>query len=322
MASETKFGVLLPHFSKECDRGTAIEAGIEAERLGFDSVWVRDHVFIPPEDKDHGGITEDTFLEPLLTLSALSSVTEEIDLGTAILWPCRHPIKLAQNVGTLSFLSDERVHLGFGPGRHKHEFDALDIPYGKRPQLIEENFEVVRRLLTETDVSHDGELYEFEDVTINPRPAEEVPIWYGGGSVTSVRRAARIADGWLPGRLLLSDFERKMELLREEEANHGRDISVGFVPLVSVDETTAAAEERLNFPLLIQDVNKYTNSDYTDKEEIRGYFIAGTPEECAAQLQGYLDAGMDYVVFDYRHSFEDVDEQMRLTAEGILPRLR
>jgi alkanesulfonate monooxygenase SsuD/methylene tetrahydromethanopterin reductase-like flavin-dependent oxidoreductase (luciferase family) len=112
-----------------------------------------------------------------------------------------------------------------------------------------------------------------------------------------------------------------MELLREEEKKHGSDISVGFVPLVSVDETTEAAEDRLNFPLLIDDVNKYTNRGYSKKEEIRGYFIAGTPSECAEQLQGYIDNGMDYVIFDYRHSFEDIQQQMELTADQILPQL-
>jgi alkanesulfonate monooxygenase SsuD/methylene tetrahydromethanopterin reductase-like flavin-dependent oxidoreductase (luciferase family) len=140
--------------------------------------------------------------------------------------------------------------------------------------------------------------------------------------VTSVRRSARIAEGWLPGRLLLEDFKKKMRLLRDEEEKHGSDISVGFVPLVSVDETTEAAEDRLNFPLLIQDVNKYTNRGYTDKEEIRGYFIAGTATECAEQLQGYIDNGMDYVIFDYRHSFDDIGLQMELTADEIIPLLR
>jgi alkanesulfonate monooxygenase SsuD/methylene tetrahydromethanopterin reductase-like flavin-dependent oxidoreductase (luciferase family) len=321
MASQTKFGVLLPHFSKHCSRERIIGTAKKADELGLDSAWVRDHVFIPPEQRDHGGIKEDLFTEPLLTLSSIGTVTNDLTLGTAILWPCRHPIKLAQNVGTLSYMTDSDIVLGMGIGRFPQEFEALDLPFDRRPELITENYEILNRLFNETDVDFEGELYEFEDVTIHPRPDSEVPLWYGGFSKIAIRRAIDIADGILPGRCTFTEFEAKMEFLSELEKEHDRELSVGMVPVISVAETTEQAEAKLNIPKLVEEASKYGDFEYETKEDIEGYYIAGTPDETAAQIQRFVDMGLEHVVLDMRHAFDEVEEMMTLIADEVIPQV-
>ncbi len=319
MSTSPKFGVILPHFSEDCTKERILNTTIKAEELGFDSVWVRDHVFVPPEHRHHGGIEEDKFTEPLLTLSALSSVTSSITLGTAILIPIRNPIKLAQNLSTLSYLSDDRVIAGMGIGRWQQEFEALGMPFDKRPQLIKENYEVLNRLFLESDVDHDGEIFQFENVTINPQPETKVPLWYGGFSKIAMNRAVRIADGILPGRVPISEFEKKMNYLHGLEEEHDADLSVGLVPPFSVADSTAEAEAGLNIPSLVEEADAYMAGDYETKEDIRGYYIAGEPEDCAAQIQEFVDSGLDHVILDMRHAFEDIEELMEIAADSVIP---
>ncbi len=319
MSKDPKFGVILPHFSEDCTKERIIDTTLKAEQLGFDSVWVRDHVFVPPEHRHHGGIEEDKFTEPLPTLSALSSVTSSITLGTAILIPIRNPIKLAQNLSTLSYLSDDRVIAGMGIGRWKQEFEALNMPFDKRPQLIKENYEVLNRLFQESDVEHEGEIFQFENVTINPQPETKIPLWYGGFSKIAMNRAVRIADGILPGRVPISEFEMKMDYLHDLEEEHDHELDVGLVPPFSVADSREEAEAGFNIPSLVDEADSYMAGDYNTKEDIRGYYIAGDTEECAAQIQEFVDSGLDHVILDMRHAFEDIEQLMETTADSVIP---
>jgi alkanesulfonate monooxygenase SsuD/methylene tetrahydromethanopterin reductase-like flavin-dependent oxidoreductase (luciferase family) len=319
MVDHTKYGVLLPLFSSSCSREAIVRSAKKAEEVGMDSGWVRDHVFIPPEKRDHGGIQEDLFTEAILTLTSVGTVTENLTLGTAILWPSRHPIKLAQNIGTLTYLTENDVILGMGIGRFPQEFEALDLPFEKRPEMIKENYEILERLFDNQDVDFTGEVYDFEDVTIHPRPESDVPLWYGGFSKIAIRRAVGIADGILPGRATFTEFEHKMEFLSNLEDEHTRDLTVGLVPLISVAETTEEAEAKLNIPKLVDEASKYGDRDYDSKEEIEGYYIAGTPEECADQIQTFVDNGLDHVIFDMRHAFDEIEEMMTLIADEVIP---
>lgn len=321
MPRQTKFGVLLPHFSEHCSREKIISTAKKADELGLDSAWVRDHVFIPPEQRDHGGIREDLFTEPLLTLNSVGTVTDNLTLGSAILWPCRHPIKLAQNIGTLTYMTDKDMIMGMGIGRFPQEFEALDLPFDKRPELITENYEILNRLFNETDVSYEGELHNFENVTIHPRPESEVPLWYGGFSKIAIRRAIDIADGILPGRCTFTEFEAKMDFLSNLEEEHNRDLSVGMVPAISVAESTEEAEAKLNIHKLVEEADKYGDFDYDTKEDIEGYYIAGTPDEAAAQIQRFVDMGLEHVVLDMRHAYDEVEEMMTLIADEVIPQV-
>lgn len=101
-----RFGILLPHFGPDGGPGPLVQAAETAERLGFSSVWVRDNLFISSFIKDHGGIRENGYvLDPLITLAAISQRTQTVHLGTAVVVPHRHPLKLAHEVASLDNLS-------------------------------------------------------------------------------------------------------------------------------------------------------------------------------------------------------------------------
>lgn len=321
MASDPSFGVLLPHFGPHCSVERLTETAVNAEALGFDHVWVRDLLYVPPSKRDHGGIDEGLILEPNLTLAALSSITDEITLGTAVVWPKLHPLNLSQQFGTLSYLSGGRVVCGIGAGAFREPFDALDLPFDERPQLVRETVEILRRTFEETDVDYHGELFEFENVTIDPRPVDDVPIWYGGVSFNSVRRAVDYCDGWFPGRITYDKFEDKMDLLGDLEAEHERSIDVGCIPIVSVAENSDDALDRIDMEGLVEDANTILEADYQSKADIDGYYVAGDPDECAEQIQRFVDLGADHVVLDMRQAFDDVEEMMDLAANDVKPRV-
>lgn len=316
-----KFGVQLPHFGPFCTRERLIDTITLAEDLGYNSVWVRDHLYIPREHKQHGGMQEDIIVEPLLTLAAASSITSSVTLGTNILIPTRHPLKLSQNINSLSFLSEGRVIAGIGAGHFKQEFDALGVPYDERPQIMQETFEIVRQTMTESNVDYKGELYEFENVSITPQPSEPVPLWYGGGSFTSVRRAVDYADGWCPPKMTFEKLEERVEVLEEETQESGKSITYCPKSLISVHEDHDTAIDALNMQALIEDVDRSHGGTYRSKEDIAGVFVGGSPEECAAGVQRFVDMGADHFILDLRHTFDIAEYEMELFVDEVIPQL-
>ena len=108
-----QFGVLLPHFGKTVSPSRIIDGGKLCEELGFDSIWVRDHLIWNPHGMERAGLR---FVEPFVTLSAVAAVTRKITLGTAVLVPVRWPLKLSQDLASLSYLAGGRVIAGIGLG--------------------------------------------------------------------------------------------------------------------------------------------------------------------------------------------------------------
>src|SRR6185437_1832758 len=123
-----------------------------AEELGFDSVWVRDHLVFEP----HGEMEKPnrTFFDALTTLTAIGAVTERIQLGTGSLIPFRHPLVTALIVGTMTQLVGPRVILGFGAGTFDHEFDAVGMGAADRVELVRSTAAIMRKVMTENEVSY------------------------------------------------------------------------------------------------------------------------------------------------------------------------
>lgn len=176
-----KFGLLLPHFGEHADRDKLLGGSKRAEELGFDSVWVRDHLVFEP----HGEMEKPnrTFYDALTTLTAIGAVTERIELGTGSLIPFRHPLITALMAGTITQLVGPRLILGFGAGTYDHEFDAIGWGDKDRVELVRSNAEILRRVFTENDVSYSDTDFTFEHVTIEPKPVGgRIPFWYCGGT--------------------------------------------------------------------------------------------------------------------------------------------
>ena len=189
-----KYGLLLPHFGEAAGRDRLLQGARRAEELGFDSLWVRDHLIYEP----HGEMErpDRTFYEALTTLTVVGTVTTRIGLGTAALIPFRHPLVLAQTVASMTHLVGPRLILGLGVGAFDHEFAAVGLGSVDRHSLLRAHVESLRRVMTENDVTPAAPI-QFERVTIEPKPlGGVVPLWHCGTSPRSARgyRAVRWVD--------------------------------------------------------------------------------------------------------------------------------
>jgi len=321
----TRFGLLLPHFGQDADQDLLVEGTQLAERLGFDSVWVRDHLVFHPHGMEG---TDRTFIEPFLTLTYLAGRTERIGLGAATIIPFRHPILLAYMTASMSWLTQRPFDLGIGAGNFQHEFDVIGQGDLKRPELMKEQALIAKELWTGRSVEHHSETYDFADVDLKPQPLFPVPLWWGGATPASARLAVDFCDGWLPGRITFPTYEARVAKIREMCAEQGkRPIMVGAVPVTSIDDTTDAAIQRLNVPGLIKNANaqkfwlKPAGGEFSKIEELDGSILAGTPDDVVAGVRRYQEIGCDLLIFDFRMRFPDWLQQIEVLAREVLPRV-
>ena len=322
-----KFGLLLPHFGEEADKEKLLVGSKLAEDLGFDSVWVRDHLVFEP----HGFEAQNlTFYEALTTLTAIGAVTEKIELGTGSLIPFRHPLHLALMLGTMTQLVGPRVILGFGAGTYDHEFEAIGLGHANRVELVRANALILRKVLNEDKVSYKDDIYDFQDITVEPKPTGPVPFWYCGGTPASARRAVEYADGWMPGRITLKTIAARVKKMSEMCQEKGRTLpTVGVIPPTSVAEEHDKAFEGINIEGLINWANKKgkwwvkpESGRFETVDDIEGSLIAGTPDEVVEQTRKFETVGVDHLVFDLRFRFDLWFESIELLGKEVLPRLR
>lgn len=321
----TRFGLLVPHFGLEADQDLLVEGARLAERLGFDSLWVRDHLVFHPHGMEG---TDRTFVEPFLTLTYLGAVTERIGLGAATIIPYRHPIQMAYKVASLSWLTRRRFDLGIGSGNFQHEFDVIGQGTLDRVQMMKEHVLIARRLWAGQTVEWKSERYDFSDVDLKPRPLHPVPVWWGGATPAAARLAVDFCEGWLPGRITFPTYETRVRKIRQMCAEQGKPmILTGAVPVTSLDVTTEAAIARMNVSGLIKNANaqkfwlKPPSGQFTTIEELDGSILAGTPDDVVRGVRRYQELGCDLLIFDLRMRFPDYLQQIEVLAKEVLPRV-
>ncbi|WP_420612622.1 LLM class flavin-dependent oxidoreductase [Candidatus Spongiisocius sp.] len=323
-----KFGLLLPHFGAYASRQRILTGSILAEELGFDSLWVRDHlVFEPHAELENPNIV---FYEALTTLTAVGAVTERITLGTGSLIPFRHPIHTALSVGSLAQLVGDRIILGYGAGTFDHEFEAIGMPGIFRPELVESNAHILRRLFTEDRVDYSDSHYTLDAISIEPKPPGHVPFWYCGSTPASARRAVRYCDGWMPGRTTLATIEKRVEAMDSMSAEAGRKRpTVAVIPPTSIAKTHEEAFDGLNIDGLLRWANergkwwvKPPSGVFETAEDIEGSLIAGSPDEVVEEVAKFDAVGVEHLVFDLRLRFDRWFESIELLGDQVLPRLR
>jgi alkanesulfonate monooxygenase SsuD/methylene tetrahydromethanopterin reductase-like flavin-dependent oxidoreductase (luciferase family) len=322
-----RFGLLLPHFGEHADPEKIINSARRAESLGFDSVWVRDHLLFEP----HGEFEKPdaTFYEALTVLTAVGAVTDRLRLGTGALIPFRHPLHTAQIAATMTRFFGPRLVLGLGSGNFDHEFEAVGLGGVPRPELVEDNVRIMRRVWTEREVAWGTPPFRFANVTMEPRPVGgPIPLWYCGNTPRSARIAARLCDGWLPGRISLGTLRSRVATLDEVAAAEGRSRPVvGAIPTASVARTTEAALSGVNVPGLLEWANrsrfwvKPKSGRFETVEDLRGVLVYGSPDDVVEQCVELREAGVDHLVFDFRLTFPLWEEQMQLLGEEVLPKL-
>jgi len=199
-----------------------------ADRLGFESVWLGEHVVIPthiesrhPFNPELGPPLPTTpIFDPLILIGHLAARTRQIRFGTAVyLNMLRHPIEAARLATTADIVSGGRLMLGVGAAWLKEEFDALGIGWERRGSRLDENIAVMRRLWTEEAVAHDGEFYAFDAVGFAPKPSNgTIPIHIGGENPAALKRAARTGDGWVGGINTPEEAAAKIATLKSQMA--------------------------------------------------------------------------------------------------------
>lgn len=323
-----QFGLLLPHFGDYADRKLCLDGAVRAEELGFDSVWVRDHLVFEP----HGEFESPNrdFWEPLTVLTAVGAVTERIQLGTATLIPYRHPLVVALTLASMSHIVGPRIIAGWGAGTFDHEFEAVGMGGWDRTELVESNAKVLAAVFGGDDVSYEDEFFSFSDVSLYPKPAGPIPFWYGGATPASARRAANYCDGWMPGRITLKTIEKRIDQMRAIVAENGRPMpTVGVVPPTTIAATHEEAMAGTNVEGLLKWANergkwwvKPPSGQFETIEDIEGSLIAGTPEDVVAQTARFAEIGVEHLVFDLRLSFDKWFESIELLGNEVLPALR
>ena len=184
------------------------DVAVRAESLGFESVWVAEHLVFPSTIQSRYPYAAEgvppinpatPLLDPLLVLMQVAARTQRIRLGTNVyILPLRHPIAVARMVTTLDVLSGGRVSFGVGLGWLAEEFDAVGLDFASRAARGREAIRALRALWTEEEPSFHGRTVQFGPVRFEPKPAQRPhpPILVGGESGAALKRAAELGDGW------------------------------------------------------------------------------------------------------------------------------
>jgi alkanesulfonate monooxygenase SsuD/methylene tetrahydromethanopterin reductase-like flavin-dependent oxidoreductase (luciferase family) len=322
MANKMKFGVLLPHFGKEASPSRLIEGSRMCEELGFESVWVRDHLLWHPHGMEKAGLK---FVEPFVTLAAIAAVTKKVLLGTAVLIPVRWPLKLSQNLASLSYLAGGRVIAGIGLGSTPAELSAAGLNGEQRVDIVRETVEICRQIWKENNASYKGKVFSFEDATIEPKPAAPIPFFYGGSTRASIRRVAEYCDGWIAGRVPMATFDDRLTYLRTLT---DREIALANIPIVCIEKDRAKALAKVNVEELAGSSEgskhwvKPPSGRFATIEDLEGLLIAGNPDDCAREIEKFRQRGIEHLVLDLRLQYDRYEEILQLISAELLPRYR
>jgi probable F420-dependent oxidoreductase len=187
-----------------------IDLAVEAEDLGYDTIWLTEHHFV-----------EDGYSPSMLPLAAaIATRTKKIRIGTfVLLMPLHHPLHVAENAATVDAISNGRFDLGLGQGYRPQEFTGFNIPREERSRRLREGVEIVRRAFTDDNFSFEGQHYTVRDVTLYPKPVQKPhpPIWIGARSRSATERAAR------NGYHLAGTGAHQAEIYRDALRAAGRD---------------------------------------------------------------------------------------------------
>lgn len=225
-----KAGVVYPQIELGGDPGAVKAFAQAAEDLGYDHIVIYDHVLgavhAGREPKLTGPYKEtDPFHEPLITYAYLAGVTQSLELVTGvIILPQRQTVLVAKQAAEVDVLSGGRFRLGVGVGWNQVEYEALGENFHDRGVRSAEQIRLLRRLFTEEIVDFRGRWHRVDNAGINPLPVQRpIPIWLGGGSEATLKRIARLGDGWFPQRPPDDIARGMLEQLHRYAQDAGRD---------------------------------------------------------------------------------------------------
>jgi len=262
-----RYGVAIPHANAFATPEAIRTMAGAVEDLGFDSLWVSDHIIVP----EGSSYIPEFMDEPLATLAFLAAETRRVDIGVSVLIvPYRDPVFTAKFLSTVDYLSNGRLILGVGVGWLVEEFQALGVPFEERGPRTDEYLRVFRNLWETDTSSFQGRWKQYTDMRMFPKAAESrhgtIPIWVGGNGAPSIRRAAELGDGWHPINLSPVQFAGLVEEYRRECQRFGRTPG----------------------PTCLRHMPRGGRPAEGDRPA-----LTGTAEEQAADVRAYATAGLD-----------------------------
>ena len=285
-----RYGFALP---KTTDGPELIRFATAVEDLGFESVWVGDHIVLPTQETDQYPYTpdgrfvsrpDDPQLDAFIVLSYIAAATSSIDIGTTVaIVPYRNPILQAKMFATLDVLTEGRAVCGVGVGWLEKEFDVLGASYQDRGPVTDEYLQIFRTLWSDPEPEFHGQHYDFDGIYFAPKPVRNghIPIWVGGHTRRAIRRTINYGDAWHPTRQTPEFVTRHLPYLREYCETVGRDPA----------EITMSLKRTLHFTDLGIEEGPGNRSN--------GALIASTGE-IIEDVRTCQEIGIDQLTFDFR----------------------
>jgi probable F420-dependent oxidoreductase len=276
----------------------------KCEAMGCDSMWTIDRIAYDN-------------LEPLTLLGAAAGATSKIRLGTSVLLGnTRHPTHLAKIVATLDFISNGRVTLGLGFGSREPDYRAVEVPYEHRGSRAVEQVQLMKRLWTEANVTHQGKFFRIENLTLGPRPIQQPhpPLWTGGSAEAALKRAGAWADGFISGSSAIADFQATWDKIASYAVAAGRNpdkIERASLAFMAIDDNKAAA---------VKVIEDYTMRYYGRlRGAVEPVSIVGSAAQCVEKIEYFFSKGLGTLIIGVASADP---KQLDLFGEKILPQAR
>ena len=292
------FGVWIPNCRHLATPDIIRSTAVRAEQLGYDSVWVSDHVVVPHANVKNFG---ETVFDPLITLAVAAGATQRVRLGTTVLIvPYRNAVVTAKMVASLDALSGGRVVLGIGAGWVAAESAMLGVPFAERGAMTDEYLRAMQELWTSREPAFAGKHTQFSGLVFEPKPVQKPhpPIWVGGHSRAALRRTARVGAAWHP-------INRPPAELR-----------VGRAELTRLcQEAGRATPPALT---LRNDVRILGPGESAPASTHAGRVLAGDAAALVDQIAELADCGVEHLVLEFLAADgRELDRQMTTFAERV-----
>ncbi len=305
-----------------------------AEASGWDGCFMTEH---------HQ--QEDGYLpNPLLLAGLVGMKTERIKVGTCVLlMPIHHPVHVAEDCAVIDQATKGRLVLSIGVGYQPHDFEAFGIPVTERASRTEEGIEIIRKSWAGERFSFEGKHFQYRDTLITPSPSQKPgpPIWMASWTPVGLRRAGRLADGWIADPVqslsVIKDYATRYRAAAEKAGRKPyiclmRDAIVAD----SMAAAAAASEPTMYTHRFYFEYNAYipdehikdvkTPEELTFEKAAKDRLIVGSPEDCLEQLQMWKEAIQpDYLIMRFRQpggpSHEKTLQAIRTFGEKVIPKL-
>jgi probable F420-dependent oxidoreductase len=331
-----RFGVALPtsvegmaNPIRFADHNGILRLAIDAEKFGYDSVLVNDHLSTMPYVREKYA-DPPRFYEPLITLTHVASHTTTLRLMTGVIViPMREPVLLAKQVATLDQISNGRVTLGVGVGAYRAEFEAVYPARSAAPrgELVAEGIQSLKTLFDDRRSTFHGKHFSFDDVEMFPKPVQDpFPILSCGNAEGTIKRAGEWCAGWMPAGMPADRIAAGVEKLHAYAADAGRDgstLEVAPQLVLCLGRDTDAAMEKFIASQTYEHLVSLRNSTLkgVELESFRSQNLIGSPEQIIAGIERLRDAGATQLagMIVVADTEADMSEQMEIFGAEVMP---